>query len=355
MNLKMKTLAAAVIAAGSMASAQAAEILFPYVVNSSTVTTVVNVINHAFSDTNELHYVLWYKDGANASVNTANCLETNSMRSSSFADIQTIDLGGQFGKTTLGVLFKDPSVNNNYMANGLSFAYASFTAKPMRGWLMVHDEIVTKPSVNGPAAAGRLQGEAMVFDFSSGAAWGYQAGTDSAAQGSTFDASSVAFEAAAAGAGIAYVGIAPFAETTTKFFVTPLVSGGAAPGGMLSPTGNNNDNASSQTADAYRIFLGDGFFAMFDRDENIFSGSVPQDVTCVGAVDAPTLLSGATLGQLPNGGWSWLFGQARGTGLGGKDVVNASVIKLDYNTAGTFNGDKVPGVYNNAFVLKNQI
>lgn len=349
MNLKMKTLAAAMIAAGSMASAQAAEILFPYVVNSATVTTVVNVINHAYSDTNELHYVLWYKDGATAEDNGANCLETNSMRSSSFGDIQTIDLGGKFGTTTLGVLFNDPSVNNNYMAAGLSYAYASFAKKPMRGWLMVQDEIVVHPSASGPAAAGRLQGEAMVFDFSTGAAWGYQAGTDDEANGSTFDASSVAFENAGAGAGIAYVGIAPFAETTTKFFVTPLVNNG----GMLQSSGNNNDNASG-TKDGYRIFLGDTIFAMFDRDENIYSGSVPQDVTCVGSVNAPTLLSGATLSQLPNGGWSWLFGQARGVGVSGKDVINASVIKLDYNTASTFNGDKVPGVFNNAFVLKSQ-
>jgi hypothetical protein len=117
--------------------------------------------------------------------------------------------------------------------------------------------------------------------------------------------------------------------------------------------GNNNDNPANTTKDGYRILLGDGTFAMFDRDENIYSGAVPQDVTCVGAVDASTLLSGATLGQLPNGGWSWLLGGARGAGVGGRDVVNASVIKLDYNVAGTFNGDKIPGVYNNAFVLKS--
>jgi hypothetical protein len=352
-NLKMKTLAAAMIAAGTLGSAQAAEILFPYVVNSATVTTVVSVMNANITNTGpgaNLHYRLWYKDGANAEVNSANCLETDVLRSTSFADIQTIDLGGKFGASTLGVLFNDPSINNNWKGANKSYALASFAAKPLRGWMLVDDNSSNAQGVQS-GGSGALQGEAMVFEFVSGAAWGYQAGVGDVDFGSGFTdpASNINFGNNSA----AYVNFAPFAETETKFFVTPLMAFGVSPG-MNGPVGNNNDNPTGTTADGYRLSLGGNGFAIFDRDENVLSGMVPQDVTCVGSVNAKTLISGATLAQVPDGGWSILNGAARGNLVAGTNVVigGATVIKLDYNTKATFNGEATSGVYNNAFVLK---
>ena len=356
MNLKMKTLAVAMLAAGTMTSAQAAEVLFPYVVNSSTVTTVVSVVNANPTNTGpgaNLHYRLWYKDGANAEVNSANCLETDVLRSTSFLDIQSVDLGGKFGASTLGVLFNDPSVNNNWKYANQSFALASFAAKPMRGWLLVDDNSSNAQGAQ-TGASGDLQGEAMVFEFASGAAWGYQAGVGDVGVGSGFTdpASTVNF-----GNGLAaLVNFAPFTETETKFFVTPLMAFGVAPG-MNGPLGNNNDNPANTIPDGYRLALGDNAFAIVDRDENIISGAVPQDVTCVGSVNAKTLISGATLAQVPNGGWSILTGQSRGDAVPGTNVVigGATVIKLDYNVKSTFNGETTKGVYNNAYILKGLI
>ena len=351
MNLKMKTLAVAMLAVGTMASAQAGEALFPYIVNSTTVTTVVSIINANGANTGPgavLHYRLWYKDGANAEVNSANCLETNVMRSTSFLDIQTIDMGGKFGAATKGVLFNDPSVNNQWQQTGQNFALASYAAKPMRGWLLVEDELIVGPGAGTPSGAGGVQGEAMVFEFASGAAWGYQAGVSDPTSGFTVVDGfqpNVAF-----GNGSAFVNFAPFTETETKFFVTPITT--AATGGMIGASGNNNDNPPNTIQDGYRLSLGTNAFAIVDRDENIISGAVPQDATCVGSINAKTLISGATLAQVPNGGWGILNGAVRGAGVAGKDIADAAVIKLDYNTKATFNGEATAGVYNNAFILK---
>jgi hypothetical protein len=198
-------------------------------------------------------------------------------------------------------------------------------------------------------ARGNLQGEAMVFEFASGATWGYQAGVGDVDIGSGFTdaASTVNFGNAVS----AFVSFAPFTETETKFFVTPLMAFGVAPG-MNGPLGNNNDNPANTTPDGYRLALGRNAFAIVDRDENVISGAVPQDVTCVGSVNAKTLISGATLAQVPNGGWSILSGVARGVGVTGKSIADATVIKLDYNTKATFNGEATTGVYNNAYILK---
>jgi len=330
MNLKMKTLAAAMIAAGTLGTAQASQALFPYVVNSSTVTTIVSVVDVGpgtiQAGVRTLHYALWYKDGADAEKNDATCVEVNQFLPSSFNDIQTVDLGGKFGTTTKGVLFNDPSINNNWKASNKRFDMANLASKPLRGFLVVED--LAPLAID---AEPLIEGEAMVFEFATGATWGYTAGRTSTNDFTKDDNINVA--------SFQNVSIKPWGEITTKFFVTPIDSE------ML----NSGNNGILTTLTMNR----NGVVAMFDRDENPVSGSVPQSAVCVGAIDASSLITASAKTLLPDGGWGTLK-VANFTNNSAKTPIgtNASVIKLDYNTKATFNGEAVTGTFNNAFQLR---
>lgn len=340
------------LAAGAMGTAQATELFFPYVVRSATVTTLVSVIDTntatSYAVDNRLQWRLWYKDGANATNNAANCQEVNVFLPSSPNDIQTVDLGGQFGAATRGVLFNDPSVNNNWNVGNTRYDLAALATQPVRGWLLIDDSTV---GVNGAEATnsntGTLEGEALVFEFAGGAAWGYHAWAVESTQGSAADfASHSSAYPIGPSAGV-NVAVMPWAEVITRFFVTPI-----KPNMFL---GNNNDNPASGPADAVRLTFGQvGQTAMFDRDEGPVSGNVNQDVVCVGAVDAEQLISNAARNLIPDGGWGQLNVTLRGTsghGTAGTPVTGASVLKLEYNRGATLNGQAVTGTFNNAFQL----
>lgn len=331
----MKTLAAAMIAAGTLGTAQASSVLFPYVVNGGSVTTVVTVVdvNYAYATgyANLLHWALWYKDGANAEKNDAACQEVNQWLPSSSNDVQTVDLGGKFGSTTKGVLFNDPSINNNWKASNKRFDMANLASKPLRGYLLVDDEFYVG-SMDTPL----LEGEAMVFEFATGASWGYTAGRS--VNQNFLNDSDITFTSGQ------NVSIKPWGETTTKFFVTPI------------DVNMFNGNNAADTKKLASIQLQRAGVVMYDRDENPVSGSVPQGVNCVGSVDAKTLVTSSALTLLPDGGWGQLnsiLGQGTVGINGEKETVSAvSVIKLDYNSGAKFNGEAVTGTFNNAFQLR---
>ena len=348
MNLKMKTLAAAVIAAGTLGTAQASSVLFPYVVNGGSVTTIVTVVDvnaaYAVGYPNLLHRALWYKDGAKAEDNLAACVEVNQWLPSSSNDVQTVDLGGKFGSTTKGVLFNDPSINNNWVASGKRFDMANLATKPLRGYLLVDDEV---PASGFP----RLEGEAMVFEFATGASWGYTAGMTN---GTDFRRD-VNINVAPS----QNVSIKPWGETTTKFFVTPInvnmFAGNNTVGrddAAIDPAVTND--VASDTLVSTLTMLRSGV-AMYDRDENPVSGTVGQSVTCVGALDATTRITSSAKTLLPDGGWGQLNVENYGVSPDNSKyriATNASVIKLDYNSKATFNGETVTGTFNNAFQLR---
>ena len=331
MNLKMKTLAAAMIAAGTLGTAQASQALFPYVVNSTTVTTIVSVVDvgpgYMQSGVRTLHYALWYKDGAKAEDNSAACVEVNQYLPSSLNDIQTVDLGGKFGSTTKGVLFNDPSINNNWKASNKRFDMANLATKPLRGYLVVDD--LAPLSVGSEPL---IEGEAMVFEFATGATWGYTAGRSVDGDFTTDTDINVApFQ---------NVSVKPWGEIQTKFFVTPIDN-------EMLLSGNNNRKATLEMDRSGAV--------MYDRDENPVSGAVKQSVVCVGAVNAESLITASAKTLLPDGGWGTLKVKTYTTSAGQPDVqytTSASVIKLDYNKGSTFNGETVSGTFNNAFQLR---
>lgn len=347
MKMKLNALSLAVAAGFIGTAAQAADVaMFPYVVNSATVTTIVSVVDQGGSADgytaggatggSRLHWRLNYKAGANASNNVARCEEVNYYLPSSVNDIQTVDLGGKFGSTTKGVLFNDAGSNNNWKSgttdtiNFMLGKNASSGSGVQRGVLFVHNAEATTTN--------NLYGEAMVLDFSTGAAWGYQAqlkDSGAANNGTAFD-----FTAAATTTPI--LAFMPTAESVTRLFVTPVSATMLAANGA-STTGWDQLNAS--------VSLTTGSGVAYDRDENLVSGSASSNVVCVGAVDATSLMTAGAASVLANGGWGRVV-VAAGSTTGMSSVNTAILTKLEYNTAGKLNGDAIPGTFNNGFVMR---
>jgi len=326
------------------------------------------------------------------------------VRVSSPNDVVTFDLAGKLGDT-LGVLYEpaDQQINANYVAANQSFAMMR-GVKPARGFL-----IVDNYSAPNQPFEGSLSGEMMVLDFAQGAGWGYAA--YNAAPLNDLDDMTAAdtlypFEDAAERSGevlagnraltlttlngeasrSARVSIAPVAGMApdglaTRFFVTPIghsvtfpadtVANGTVINGqaiigprsqargdltteVLLAVGNPNDPGNSDV--------------FFDRDEGPVSGRFPRKVTCVGSVNAESLLTEASLSQISrSGGWSALAVRSPGPLATLSDNANppavtrtrytnqAAVIKLEFSTGRTFLGQAMNNPFNNAHWLRQGI
>lgn len=355
------TLASAVAAAigvSAVGVAQADTVFFPYTAISPTVTTVVSVINTSDElwNNDTLHYRYYHKNAAN---NADPCGEVNVYLPSSVNDIQTIDLGGTFGGDTLGVLFNDPSNKNNWQDSPYAYSLGGYGPTPARGYLTIDN-------ADGNDGETSLAGEAFVFEFGSGAVWGYQAYESDAfpgADGVNADFRHVASKSPS------NMAIMPFDEVTTALFVTPV-----------------DFNQHPNSGNSYRAIVG---FQnqVFDRDENPISGPGTAEVVCVGRVDVADLVTLTVRNMIAStGGWGRIYNSrlvetTTGTwkpaqfadnyydpnataGLkavsslftpaGAIDAPSdgAVVIKLEYNVGGTFNGEPVGGVYNNAIMFQ---
>lgn len=365
---------------GGMA-AQASDVLFfPYVVHSSTVTTLVDVIDNGGAAVqrynsagvvgtgtafNRLHWRLNYKSDSDATDNSALCHEVDYYLPTSPQDLQSVDLSGHLGSTTKGVLFNDPSINNNWSSGigSLTYSLASNTGSVSRGVLFVHN------ADNSSAANTSLAGTAMIFEFANGAAWGYAAnfrenqstGTNGQ-QAADFNFSG---SSSTVGSGIPFM---PLAEVTTKLFVTPLndVAGGT---GVLNNNGTTGTTPKSMLAAggasiagwdrltaAVSLVTGSG--VAYDRDENLVSGTVTQPVTCVGAVtvaDSSTtsngLLTSGAATVLADGGYGLLNIAQPSPAASIATTPAAAVLYLAYSTGTTLNGESINGVFNNGYMV----
>jgi hypothetical protein len=355
MKFKVNKIAAAVaVSLGTsvvgMSAAQADEILFPYLVSSDTVTTILSVVNDDdFQGADQLHYRYYYKSGTNAASNSAACQEADYRESSSPNDIVTFDLSGVYGDAQ-GVLF-EPAASQVNVKYDKSFALFK-NIKPVRAYAVIdnNDRFFINQGVYG---------EAIVFEFVNGAMWGYSAynaasiyAVDNA--GSTVvtnpydfsDRGETAGEvlvAAPAGADVerywAPIAVMPFAEVTTRLFVTPIATTG--PAFQLSPNNTATIVLAVNDPDSST------FDVMYDRDENPISGQVPAAVTCVGAVDVQNMISQAARQFVQLGGWT-------NVGIAAGQAV---VIKLEFNdsTPTTLDGKPVAGFYNNSIWLTKGI
>lgn len=371
MGFKMNKVAAAVTATlgvtvVGIGAAQADEILFPYIVTSATVTTLVSTMNSAgpFSGQaapTELHYRYWYKNGDSAENNSAPCVEVNRPFPSSANDIVTFDVGGTLQKDNLGILFEDVKVSTLPDGNNRGYGNSSFSllgriTQPVRAFLVVDNNDFTTTDAAAEAffrTSPSLAGEVIVLEFVNGAAWGYGAYNPAGrytpppnnARINLYDFSDyvetagevIASENASENESDSVpVAIAPRSTTAnaddiiTKFFVTPIAptrfspldQRWVEPGGLY----RWNSASPSDPPAIHAITLpnqlrGDlnavvalgafdtnlGAVVMYDRDEGPVSGQVPQSVTCVGAVDVKSMLTEGAQNQIPKGGWSNLI------------------------------------------------
>ncbi|HRD65348.1 MAG TPA: hypothetical protein PKY50_04260 [Candidatus Competibacter sp.] len=372
-----------------VSTAQADEILFPYVVGSSTVTTLVSVINNADLLTSsttvpKLHYRYWYKSGSGATDNSGSCVEVDRSLPSSPNDIVTFDTTGQFGGNNLGIVFEkaadatavDPSLGYGKS----SFALLKGVSQPVRAFLLVdnNDFVAASSDEN-------LAGEAIVLEFQNGAAWGYHAYNSAGRYNGTsrfnfFDFSDYVETtgevlAGEIGEGVVPVALAPFTATggefLTKFFVTPIApsrfdatdNAWIAPGQTGTALGTLPSQNRGDLNARIRLVIEDldlGTAAIYDRDEQPISGQVPQNVVCVGAVNAVDMLTQGALLQVPDGGWSNVYVSA-GTTANMVSTSEAVVIKLEYNEEAPLKLDTdkdsptVKGITNNAFWLRKGI
>lgn len=380
MNFKVTKIAAAVAAGlgvSVVGTAQADEVLFPYVVVSNTVTTLVSTINYAdpftaarVSAPDKLHYRYYYKNGDSAEKNDAACTEVDERLPSSANDIVTFDVGQRFATDNLGILFEDVKTSTNVKYGSKTFSLLNITL-PVRAFLMV-DNNDYRFGTTLSDTADSVAGEAIVLEFQAGAAWGYAAynaaGVYNAQNGrvNAFDFSDNVETAGEVIAGSAVpVALAPFKKTggewITKFFVTPISRTVKNAAGAVVSYGNQ---AQSNLNARIRLAVQDPGSAiqdvMFDRDELPVSGQVPQNVVCVGAVDATAMLSEGALNRVPSGGWSNVVVSA-GTVASATTTNEAVVIKLEYNAASPVQLDKadatapVNGIVNNAIWLRKGI
>ncbi|MCB1918685.1 MAG: hypothetical protein KDJ28_01740 [Candidatus Competibacteraceae bacterium] len=383
MRFKMNKLAAAVavtmgVSAVGVSTAQADEILFPYVVASDTVTTLISTINiyeNSFQGpaADQLHYRYYYKNGVNAENNLASCAEVDDRLPSSPNDIVTFDVAERFGAGNLGILFEDVATSSNVDYGSKTFSLLNITL-PVRAFLIV-DNNDTLTGAGLVSTANSVAGEAIILEFAAGAAWGYSAYNAAGLYSGTAGGGAVvsnpydfsdSVETAGEVIANSYVPVAlmPFTATggefITRFFVTPI-----ATRAMGSGTPQLRSDLNARIRLAVRDPASATQDAIFDRDELPVSGQFPQNVVCVGAVEASEMLTEGALNRVPNGGWSNLV-VSSGTVAGATGTVTsgstdqAIVFKLEYNPSAleldTDSGtDPVAGIVNNAIWLRKGI
>ena len=305
----------AVACALSTSISYADEILFPQVISSPTVTTLLSVINNDNPGTS-VHYRYYYK-----TVDSDPCEEVNFSQPSSTNDVVTFDVGGQFGNSQ-AVLF-EPGSENFYTKS-----FAVFKPLPqVRAFAVVDNNTQTKNS-------GPISGEAVVLQFTEGSAWSYQAYNAAPIKGVNTKGETVVgnpydFSDRGETAGEVLVALdpknpedywvpvtlMPFTDLNVRsaLLITPI---GTETPYQLSPTiqttvGLRVDNPNTPAPNVF-----------YDRDENPYSGIQDHQVTCVGRVDIPQFLSEATRQLIAtSGGWTNV------AVLKGQAVV----FKLDYS------------------------
>jgi hypothetical protein len=347
--------------AGVLSTAQAGQLFFPQAIVGNTVTTIFSVINTKGNKPgkpgkDQLHYRWYYKDATmlpavtedaetnEDNANAVHCEEFNKYLPTSKYDIQTIDIGGDLPGGVDGVLFNDPSNKNNWHGN--DYAMARTVPRPARGYLFV-EHADTMGLASDKAG---LYGEAVVFEFGSGAAWGYQGFWKRGSEGESCDYQKAASNSPS------HVAIFPLEGSafTTKFMVTPLwdvMSDPAKPVSSVCPDDNNWNTTTVELQADYGNNV-----VMYDRDENPISGATKKKVACVGAISAKYLINNASQASLADGGWTGVLNYSNA--IDGDGVVletiepSAVIYKLEYGSVSSIDSEtENGGIFNNASYL----
>jgi hypothetical protein len=382
---------------GMAEKASADSIMFPWIVKSDTVFTLVSVVNMSetsFECTNpQLHYQYYYKPDTL----TDSCEVQSFYRKTSQEDIVSFDASGSVSSGA--ALFNDqPPINGNvtYIPN---WFHMNSAPTPARAFLLVDNNDDT---CFPDADYASMYGEAMVMQITQGSAWGYVAyngayggpgGPGSEPELAFNDELDVQGEVLRSPRFYDYADenyeiettptvLLPLSTFITKMFVTPVnyalyeyESGEGAPaytGGPGVRTGDSNSRiqfclrplaqgdfplSTPCTPVPPLIYNGDNcqnnnvakceIGGIYDNDEAPLDSNIQPNVVCTAAIDIRIpglILTQAQIDYLttnPGGqGWTYVRSMVGSyypfSGLGVRDVRTMSdsiVGKLDYTEA----------------------
>lgn len=320
--MSLKTLATSLLTATlpviqSLSPASADTHLFPVVVTSPNVITLISVGNREGGIATHLSYIYRYKDAFNEELapdTDGTCDSRGFTRTTFNGDLVTFDASGYLNDGN--ALFGDTNDYEGSFDLGL--------AGPVRAYLLVSNSLANgrRIDVGHPRD---VFGDFMVIDIAGGGAWGGKGVNDGIREDYTFinaeyEGGGVWAALPANGFSNRRITFLPPNEWTTRFFVTPI--------------GNNMATANLTASVALMHSTG-----LFDRQGiNHHFAPISQTVRCTGAVDLKDLMDSTVWSAVENvGGWA-------------RFAVNsgdAVVYKLDY----TVNNSTYGGTVNNGYLL----
>jgi hypothetical protein len=365
--------------------AKADAIMFPWVVKSATVSTIISVVNTSgavgilFPGVYDiggipltLHYQYIYKAVASPEVFTDPCLEVDFTRQTSLNDIVTFDAAGLIGGGK--PLFNDNALNTPY--TNLRFDMGDGVAAPARAYLLVDN---TTGGVT--PGDGALYGEAILMELNEGAAWGYIAYNASGSQSTTAlnfsDGNDLYGEvinqlSPGSNPGPEYTPVVLLNpnDATTKFFVTPIDGGlnfqvDPACSSIFPPNAPNQRQLNINTQIQFVTFGTSGFNGgIYDNDEEILSFTSPKNVVCTAALTLDKIMDSGVFVPWKNSGhqgWTILLTNRGTVNANGDDCYDnsetgACVGKLEYSVgSSSFQAKTVPGAFNTFNWLRNNL
>lgn len=345
------------LSVAGMSAANADSILFPHFVMSPTVTTVMSVMNDdvPVETLRELHYRYYYKNVATNTANPADlpnnraCVEYDFWNPTSPNDIVTFDIGDYsgFNSDENGVLFETGSTTVKYVDSFAALANANTSNAPIRGYVLVENNPRNEGAPT-PAPSAKLSGDAIVIEFITGSAWGYEAvnssGIYSLVNGNLVELNRNDFsDAVETGSEIlatppagvspadqkkwfwAPISVLPWDDIQSGLFVT-AVSDNMGTNRGYNVSANLQLRAAASGSD--RI--------MFNRDERAYSGPGAASVTCVGRVNVRDMVGEVVRQSTPQGGWTNITLTA-GQAIVFKGDINDGTAQVFQVADGTFN------------------
>jgi hypothetical protein len=348
--------------------AKADAIMFPWIVKSDTVSTLISLVNtcgpigtYGGGLLNlEVHYEYWYKEST-ANGQTETCDQHSDKIPTSKDDIITFDASCNINHGD--ALFNDPSPYG-----GASFCLNE--TSPRRAFLLV-DNNTPQYVTDGVNVDGTLYGEAIVMEIAAGAAWGYiaynsaggEVGTQSAAV-SFIDTTDLQGEVVWGEDSLGIIQeytqtvLLPPDVFTTKMFVTPI-SDPDQGGTGNQREGDINTRIQLRTMEPLTSELVDG---IYDSDENPMDGTPNKNIVCTSGDDLSSLINPGNYNSWTasgENGWAFVVlspgdVDANTDGTADNPSSMACIGKLEYTTAGlTVDGTTVPGAVNNFVWLRN--
>src|SRR5208283_3120409 len=380
--------------------AKADVIMFPWIVKSPTISTLVSVINTAEQVGGNqalgnavLHYQYWGKDGSTGQ--TDSCSEVDFDRPTSKDDIVMFDAAGNMngGKALFEPIANQPT-NVNY-ANA-NFSYIATVSA--RAFLLVDNNIPQVFTDNildlASNADGTLYGEALVIDLGSGSAWGYIAynasggvressgtavsfadGQDVLGEviGNSNQSHCVTFSSTGACTKTKYghkevtaTNLLPPSVKQTKFFTTPVNAITYVDSAGVQHLGNQRDgtinNRIQLLTDPYPLNT-TGIGGIFDADENVLSFVNRKNIVCTSGDVLVNLFGSAGTGAytawVNTGAEGWAYVKIYNGTIGAPAVTPNSgsgmvVGKLEFTTGPiAIDGVTINGGVNNLNWLRN--